>query len=141
MPVSRDAPHQAVEAEEVASGGNRRDGPAVETDMLTKATTTLVSLALSLALGACGRGEVTQAGSTGSTGCNAMGGKSAVHDHTSTITFSEVITTKMACDDDRMRVERAVLGTLDDDVAYRVEADVLRLDGPDGHGLRLRAAE
>jgi heat shock protein HslJ len=76
----------------------------------------------------------------GSTGCNAMGGRSLVHDDTPTITFSEVITTKMACADDRMRLERAVLGTLRGDVAYEIDADVLRLDGPDGHGLRLRAA-
>jgi heat shock protein HslJ len=75
----------------------------------------------------------------GSTGCNAMGGRSVVHEDTSTITFSEVITTKMACDDDRMRLERAVLGTLRGNVAYRIDADVLRLDAPDGHGLRLRA--
>ncbi|HYT38362.1 MAG TPA: META domain-containing protein [Acidimicrobiia bacterium] len=77
---------------------------------------------------------------TGSTGCNAMGGKSAVHDHTSTITFSEVITTKMACDDDRMRLERAVLATLAGDVTYRIDAATLGLGGPKGHGLRLHAA-
>jgi heat shock protein HslJ len=46
----------------------------------------------------------------------------------------------MACNDDRMRLGRAVLATLDDDVAYRIDADVLRLDGPDGHGLQLRAS-
>jgi heat shock protein HslJ len=77
----------------------------------------------------------------GNTGCNGMGGHSVVRQATSTITFSEVITTKMACDDDRMRVERAVLATLDGDVAYGIDADVLRLDGPGGHGLRLRAAD
>ena len=76
----------------------------------------------------------------GNTGCNGMGGNSDVHEARSTITFSEVITTKMACDDDRMRVERAVLATLEGDVRYQVDADVLRLDGPGGHGLRLRAA-
>jgi heat shock protein HslJ len=76
----------------------------------------------------------------GNTGCNGMGGNSVVHEARSTINFSEVITTKMACDDDRMRVERAVLATLDGDVRYQVDADVLRLDGPGGHGLRLRAA-
>jgi heat shock protein HslJ len=70
-----------------------------------------------------------------------MGGDSDVHEARSTITFSEVITTKMACDDDRMRVERAVLATLDGDVRYQVDADVLRLDGPGGRGLRLRAAQ
>jgi heat shock protein HslJ len=78
---------------------------------------------------------------SGNAGCNGMGGNAAVHDGTRTITFSEVITTKMACEDDRMRLERAVLATLEGDVAYRIEADVLRLDGPDGHGLRLRAAK
>jgi heat shock protein HslJ len=77
----------------------------------------------------------------GNTGCNGMGGDSDVHEARSTITFSEVITTKMACDDDRMRVERAVLATLDGDVRYQVDADVLRLDGPGGRGLRLRAAQ
>jgi heat shock protein HslJ len=77
----------------------------------------------------------------GNTSCNGMGGNSVVHEDSSTITFSEVITTKMACDDDRMRVERAVFATLDGDVAYRIDADALRLDGPGGHGLRLRATQ
>jgi len=76
----------------------------------------------------------------GNTGCNGMGGSAVVDEAKSTITFSEVITTKMACDDDRMRVERAVVATLDGDVTYRIDADVLRLDAPGGHGLRLRAA-
>lgn len=76
----------------------------------------------------------------GNTGCNGMGGNSVVDEPRSTITFSEVITTKMACDDDRMRVERAVLATLDGDVRYQIDADVLRLDGSGGRGLRLRAA-
>jgi hypothetical protein len=40
-----------------------------------------------------------------------------------------------------MRVERAVPATLDGDVAYEIDADVLRLDGPGGHGLRLRAGQ
>jgi heat shock protein HslJ len=77
---------------------------------------------------------------TGNTGCNGMGGTSVVHEERPTITFSEVITTKMACDDDRMRLERAVLDTLKGDVRYQIDADVLRLDGSGGHGLRLRAA-
>ena len=45
----------------------------------------------------------------GNAGCNGMGGNAVVHDDSSTIAFSEVITTKMACEDDRMRLERAVL--------------------------------
>jgi heat shock protein HslJ len=76
----------------------------------------------------------------GNTGCNGMGGNSQVHEDTATITFSQVISTKMACDDGRMRLERAVLATLKGDVRYKVEAAFLTLDGPDGHGLRLRAA-
>ena len=78
---------------------------------------------------------------SGNTGCNGMGGNAVVDEASSTITFSEVISTKMACDDDRMRVERAVTDTLDTRVAYQIDADVLRLDGPAGHGLRLRAAK
>ena len=77
----------------------------------------------------------------GNGGCNSMGGNSVVHEDTSTITFSEVISTTMGCSDDRTRVERAVLETLHGDVAYRIDADVLRLDRPDGPGLRLRAAK
>jgi heat shock protein HslJ len=76
----------------------------------------------------------------GHAGCNGMGGTSVVDEKGSTIAFSEVVTTKMACEDHKMRLERAVLDTLDGTVAYKIEADTLRLDGPDGHGLRLKAA-
>jgi heat shock protein HslJ len=76
----------------------------------------------------------------GNTGCNGMGGTSVIDETRSTIRFAEVITTKMACEDDRMRLERAVLSTLQGDVRYEIEADVLKLDGPNGRGLRLRAA-
>ena len=82
-----------------------------------------------------------QTGFSGNTGCNGMGGTSVIDEARSTIRFSEVITTKMACEDERMRLERAVLVTLDGDVRYDITADVLSLDGPNGHGLRLRAAE
>jgi heat shock protein HslJ len=78
---------------------------------------------------------------TGNTGCNGMGGTAVVDGARSTITFSEVITTKMACEDDRMRLERAVLDVLDGAVAYQIDADTLRLDRPDGHGLHLRASK
>jgi heat shock protein HslJ len=76
----------------------------------------------------------------GNTGCNGMGGNSVIHENTSTITFSQVISTKMACSDDRMRLERAVLATLKGDVRYKVEAAFLTLEAANGHGLRLRAA-
>jgi heat shock protein HslJ len=79
-------------------------------------------------------------GFTGSTGCNQMSGASAVDPAARTITFSDVITTKIACDDDRMRLERAVLAVLDGKVAYSIEADRLRLDHPGGNGLGLRAS-
>jgi heat shock protein HslJ len=78
-------------------------------------------------------------GFTGSTGCNQMSGTSAIDSAARTVTFSDVITTKMACDDDRMRLERAVLSVLDGKVAYDIEADRLRLDHPGGKGLGLRA--
>jgi heat shock protein HslJ len=69
-----------------------------------------------------------------------MSGASAVDPSAGTITFSDVITTKIACDDDRMRLERAVLSVLDGRVAYGIEADRLRLDHPAGKGLGLRAS-
>ena len=70
-----------------------------------------------------------------------MSGASTVDSPPGHITFSDVITTKMACDDDRMRLERAVLSVLDGPVAYDVEADRLRLDHPGGNGLGLRASD
>ena len=76
----------------------------------------------------------------GNTGCNGMGGTSVIDETRYTIRFSDVITTKMACEDDRMRLERAVLSTLQGDVRYEIEADVLKLDGANARGLRLRAA-
>jgi heat shock protein HslJ len=73
----------------------------------------------------------------GNTGCNQMGG--AARPAERTVTFSEVITTKVACQDDRMRLERAVLSVLDGDVTWDIEADVLHLTHPNGRGLILRA--
>ncbi|MGH2492995.1 MAG: META domain-containing protein [Candidatus Limnocylindria bacterium] len=76
-------------------------------------------------------------GLTGTTGCNQMGG--SVLTTSTTIRFSEVVTTKMACEPDRMRLERAVLDVLRDEVKYEIEADLLRLRHPSGNGLDLRA--
>jgi heat shock protein HslJ len=75
----------------------------------------------------------------GNTGCNGMGGKAVVAD--TTIEFSEVITTKMFCDDDRGDLERAVIEVLDGEVTFKVEADRLTLNHPDGKGLMLKAQE
>lgn len=74
---------------------------------------------------------------TGNTGCNQMGG-SAVPTATA-IRFSDVLTTKMACEPHRMQLEQAVLDVLQDEVKYQVDADVLSLRHPSGKGLSLRA--
>lgn len=74
---------------------------------------------------------------TGNTGCNQMGGGAVIA--APTIRFAGVFTTKMACDDGRMRLEQAVLGVLRDDVSYEIESDQLRLRHASGKGLDLRA--
>ena len=76
----------------------------------------------------------------GSTGCNQMGGSAVADEASGTVTFGDVIATKMACADDRMALERAVLSVLDGEVPYTVKADRLTLDHPSGKGLGLRAA-
>ena len=74
---------------------------------------------------------------TGNTGCNHMGGSAVIA--APTIRFAGVFTTKMACEEGRMRLEQAVLGVLQDTVNYEIEADVLRLRHASGKGLDLRA--
>ena len=74
---------------------------------------------------------------TGNTGCNHMGGTVTMAAHT--IRFAGVFTTKMACEQDRMRLEQAVLDVLHDEVGYEIEADQLRLRHSSGKGLDLRA--
>jgi heat shock protein HslJ len=74
---------------------------------------------------------------TGNSGCNEIGG-AAITTNT-TIAFSDVFTTRMACEPDRTRLEQAVLAVLRDTVTYEVEADRLRLRHPSGKGLDLRA--
>jgi heat shock protein HslJ len=75
---------------------------------------------------------------TGSTGCNQLNTKATVEGLK--ITFSPVITTKIACQDERASVEKAVLRVLGQPVTYRIEARSLTLTGADGHGIRLTAA-
>jgi heat shock protein HslJ len=75
----------------------------------------------------------------GSTGCNSMGGTAVVDDGAGIITFSDVIATKIACEEDKMRLERAVLSVLDGKVTYTIDADRLTLSHPSGNGLGLRA--
>ena len=82
--------------------------------------------------------ETEQDGFGGNTGCNGMGGKAVVAE--TTIEFSEVITTKMFCEDERGDLERAVIEVLDGEVTYKIEADRLTLNHPTGKGLMLKAA-
>jgi heat shock protein HslJ len=76
---------------------------------------------------------------TGSTGCNTLSGvatpKLAVGD--STITFGPLTTTRKACSDNAMTLERAVLAVLHDTVRYQIEHRTLALTDAGGAGLRL----
>jgi heat shock protein HslJ len=74
---------------------------------------------------------------TGNTGCNNMGGGAVVAG--ANIRFAGVFTTKMACEEGRMRLEQIVLSVLHDTVSYEIEADQLRLRDASGKGLDLRA--
>lgn len=77
----------------------------------------------------------------GSTGCNQMGGTAVINEGAGTIAFSEVFATKIACEEDKMALEAAVLSVLDGDVTYKIKADRLTLSHPSGKGLGLRAAQ
>jgi heat shock protein HslJ len=73
----------------------------------------------------------------GFTGCNQFGGTAAERD--GQITFSDIMSTRMACDDGARRLESAVLAVLEGPVSTHVDADLLTLTRPDGRGVRLRA--
>ncbi|MFI5915891.1 META domain-containing protein [Dactylosporangium sp. NPDC051541] len=75
---------------------------------------------------------------TGDAGCNQLSGR-AVRD-ADTITFGDIVTTKMACADDRAALEAAVLATLAGPVTVKIDGDRLELHGAGGKGLQLRAA-
>ena len=71
----------------------------------------------------------------GSVGCNALGGRAAVTDHT--IVFSQIITTMMACGGERDRLERAVLAVVESPrVEYVLAGEHLTLTTA-GNALRL----
>lgn len=74
---------------------------------------------------------------TGSTGCNRMTGNAEVAD--TTVTFTPMAATMMACPEDVAEIERHVLAVLDGEVTYTVDADTLTLRKPDGTGLILTA--
>jgi len=66
---------------------------------------------------------------TGNGGCNSMGGSYKVDDHK--ITFSEIISTLMACDDARMAQEGAVAKVLSGTATYELKDNTLTLTNGD----------
>jgi heat shock protein HslJ len=66
---------------------------------------------------------------TGSSGCNGLGGSYTVEDDK--ITFSEITSTLMACDDPRMAQEGAVHQVLTDTATFKIEGNTLTLTNND----------
>lgn len=73
---------------------------------------------------------------TVATGCNRGSGGYTLSG--TTIRFSAVAITKMACEQDRMMVENAVLTALTGEVSYEIDSDRLSLRLPSGKGIDLR---
>ena len=70
-------------------------------------------------------------------GCNSGGGGVEVTD--TTLAFSAIALTRMACEPDAMAVESAMSAVLDGTVGYEIEADVLTLRSANA-GLSFRAS-
>lgn len=66
---------------------------------------------------------------TGKSGCNELGGSYTVE--ADQVTFSEVISTLMACDDPRMAQEDAVKQVLTDTATFKIEGNTLTLTNND----------
>ena len=66
---------------------------------------------------------------TGTSGCNGFGGSYTVEDDK--ITFSEITSTLMACDDPRMAQEGAVHQVLTDTATFKIEGNTLTLTNND----------
>jgi putative lipoprotein len=62
---------------------------------------------------------------TGNSGCNSFGGSYAVNGDK--VTFKEIISTLMACDDPRMAQEEAVHKVLTDTATFKIEGNTLTL--------------
>ena len=62
---------------------------------------------------------------TGSSGCNGLGGDYTVEGDQ--ITFSQITSTLMACDDARMAQEKAVHQVLTDTASFKIEGNTLTL--------------
>lgn len=68
-------------------------------------------------------------GVTGSGGCNSLGGKYKVDGNQ--ITFSDVTSTLMACDDERMAQESAVTQVLSGTADYEINDNTLTMTSGD----------
>ena len=68
-------------------------------------------------------------GVTGNGGCNSLGGTYTVNEDQ--ITFSDVVSTLMACDDSRMAQEGAVTQVLSGTAKYEIKANTLTLTNND----------
>lgn len=62
---------------------------------------------------------------TGNSGCNGFGGNYTVEGDK--VTFKEIVSTLMACDDPRMAQEEVVHKVLADTVSYKIEGNTLTL--------------
>lgn len=66
---------------------------------------------------------------TGNSGCNGLGGVYTVQGDQ--VTFREVVSTLMACDDPRMAQEDAVQQVLTDTATFKIEGNTLTLTNND----------
>ena len=75
---------------------------------------------------------------SGSGGCNSFGGDYSVSG--STIRFSAIASTLMACDDPKMGVEQQYLGALQGTVGFSLSGNALVISGAKGVRLTFAAA-
>jgi len=66
---------------------------------------------------------------TGNSGCNGMGGNYKVEDDQ--ITFDQIVSTLMACDEPRMDQEEAVHKVLTDTATFKIDGNTLTLTNND----------
>jgi len=71
----------------------------------------------------------------GSMGCNGFGGEYAAKGDT--VTFSNLISTMMACEEPRMSQETATFALMNGDVAFVVNGDTLTLTAANGQVMNL----
>ena len=66
---------------------------------------------------------------TGNSGCNSLGGDYTVKGDQ--VTFGQIVSTLMACDDPRMVQEQAVQKVLTDTAGYKIDGNTLTLTNND----------